>query len=61
MKTYYISDGTEYKSPRMWRRKLSTKDARYLTWSTSYKDISWTYFSSIEDDFRLLHKPLSGV
>jgi len=37
--------------------RLSTKDRKYLTWSTSYRDKIHIYFSHIEDNFILLHKP----
>jgi len=53
----FISDGKCYRNRKYNKPKLSTKDRKYLTWSTSYKDKCWVYFSQIENDFRLLNKP----
>jgi len=55
----FISEGKCYRNRKYNKPKLSTKDRKYLTWSTSYRDKSWIYFSQIEDDFRILHSPYS--
>lgn len=40
-------------------RKLSPSDKYYLKKTTKFVDKIWVYFSWIEDDFRLLHMPMS--
>jgi len=37
---------------------LSPKDRAYLRIETSYRDLAYIYFTMIEQDFRLLNKPL---
>jgi len=40
------------------RQVLSYKDRKYLKIETSYRDLVYIYFTMIEDDFRLLNKPM---
>jgi len=37
---------------------LSPKDRAYLKIETSYRDFVYIYFTMIEEDFRLLNKPM---
>mgnify|MGYP001322647649 CR=1 FL=1 len=42
-----------------WNRHiLSRKDRAYLRHETSYRDFVYIYFTMIEQDFRLLNKPM---
>ncbi len=65
---YYISEGVVYRRYRNGQDlfvpshkyspiKLTPTDRYYLRKSTTYTDKSWIFFSRIENDFRLLHKP----
>lgn len=40
------------------RQVLSYKDRKYLKIETSYRDSIYIFFTMIEDDFRLLNKPM---
>ena len=42
-------------------RYLSPTDRYYLRKTTNFIDHAWKFFSLIEDDFRLLHMPVSHV
>ena len=55
----FISDGKCYRNHKYQKRRLSKADHIYLIKTTNWKDIIWTYFSEIEDDFRLLNSPYS--
>ena len=70
LSNFHIRDGDVYKrhrngqdvytfSHKMSDLKLTRQDKKYLTWSTSYRDKIHIYFSHIEDNFILLHKPYS--
>jgi len=43
---------------RIKRAPLTPSERYYLRKTTTYRDVIWTYFSQIQDDFRLLHMPL---
>ena len=40
------------------RMTLSYADRKYLKIETSYRDSIYIFFTMIEDDFRLLNKPM---
>jgi len=58
MKTHYISDGIAFRNARMNKVALTKSEKRYLWKVTNFVDIIWVYFSNIEEDYRLLHKPM---
>jgi hypothetical protein len=43
------------------RRYLSPSDRYYLRKTTNFIDHAWKFFSEIEEDFRLLHMPITHV
>ena len=43
------------------RRYISPSDRHYLRKTTNFIDHAWAFFSEIEEDFRLLHMPISPV
>ncbi len=53
----FIADGKCYRNDKFSKPKLSLSDRNYLRKETTYRDNSWQFFSQIENDFRLLHKP----
>jgi len=70
LSNFHIRDGDVYKrhrygqdvytfSHKMSDLKLTRQDKKYLTWATSYRDKIHIYFSHIENNFILLHKPYS--
>jgi len=46
-------------SSELKRPALSRADRYYLRKTTSFIDNAWVYFSKIEEDFRLLHQPMT--
>ena len=48
----------EMRTSKETRVILSPKDRAYLKIETSYRDLAYIYFSMIEQDFRLLNKPM---
>lgn len=48
----------EMRTSKETRVVLSPKDRAYLRIETSYRDFVYIYFTMIEQDFRLLNKPL---
>jgi hypothetical protein len=56
-RTYYISDGVCFRNRKMHKEALTRADKRYLHKTTNYKDKTWEFFSTWEEDFRLLHMP----
>ncbi len=68
LSNFHIRNGDVYKrhrngkdvyvfSHKMSDLKLTSKDKKYLSWSTSYKNNIHIFFSHIEEDFRLLNIP----
>ena len=54
MKTFYVADGKAFRNARFGSPRMSVEDRNYLRKTTKYIDKVWTFFSSWEDDFRLL-------
>jgi len=60
MKTHFISEGQSYRNIRFHRTKLNKTHRAYLRKITKWNCPIWEYFTAIEDDFRLLHKPFAN-
>ena len=59
MKTFFISEGKTYRNKRFHNEPLKKETKRYLRKITSYSNDIWIYFSKMENDYRLLHKPFN--
>jgi len=59
MKTYFISDGQKFRNNQFKRTSLNADHRNYLRKITKWTCPIWVYFSRIEDDYRILHKPMT--
>ena len=57
MKTHFISEGQNFRNRKFHKVALDANHRRYLRKITKWTCPIWGYFTLIENDFRLLHKP----